>query len=91
MQSGERDRDRCKQKDLSVSDYLPPKVSDVVRSKLSKLELDQAYLQRASLQSAVEAKLAEVLSEYGYAPSSTDRRGCWNPFTERETRNYGGL
>jgi hypothetical protein len=37
----------------------------VVRSKLSKIDLDKAFLQQAELQSAIEAKLTDSLAEYG--------------------------
>jgi len=41
------------------------KVSDVVRSKLSKIDLDKAFLQQSDLQSAIEAKLTDSLADYG--------------------------
>jgi hypothetical protein len=45
---------------------LTDQIQDIVRQKLSKLDLDKAFLMRTDLQQEVEGKVGDAVSDYGY-------------------------
>jgi len=45
---------------------LEDQIQDIVRQKLSKLELDRAFVMKTDLQGEVETKVGEAINEYGY-------------------------
>jgi len=45
---------------------LSDQVQDIVRQKLSKLDLDRAFLMRTDLQAEVEEKVGEAVADYCY-------------------------
>ena len=45
---------------------LEDQIQDIVRQKLSKVELDRAFVMKTDLQGEVETKVGEAINEYGY-------------------------
>jgi hypothetical protein len=49
----------------NISQFITDQINDIIRSKLSKVELDHAFVLKNELQAEVESRLGEVLVEYG--------------------------
>jgi CHASE3 domain sensor protein len=49
-----------------IKQLISDQITDIVRSKLSKVELDQAFVLKNELQSDIENRLSAVINEYRY-------------------------
>eukprot|EP00435_Cladocopium_sp_Y103_P060943 s2085_g22.t1 len=54
----------------SVSDQIEAYVSNIVRSKVPKMDIDEAFEAKDELSSNISAELSEALSEFGFVVSN---------------------